>query len=191
MSINEQDVALELEGQKIQFQKEIEDMILVADEMKEQEHLEFLKKIKTFVWEEYTDSVRDRILIICKTQTAYHKYKIALLEEKEIHRKIDFEIKQARKNLEFYESLKYRNDYPTGWECALDMRKKIAMGELESLEERTFTSAYKWAVKNCTINKEPIKSHNQLKKAYENAKNTMEAGTIIEAFEEKYYGIKN
>tara|TARA_R100001015_G_C4632104_1_gene195234 strand:+ start:3137 stop:3709 length:573 start_codon:yes stop_codon:yes gene_type:complete len=189
MSITEQDVALELEGQKIQFQKDIEDMILVADEMKEQEHLEFLKTIKTFVWEEYTDSVRDRILIICKTQTAYHKYKIALLEVNVLHRKIDFEIEQAKKSLEFYEGLKYKNDYESFGHCAFDMRKKLQFGKLESLEERTIVCAYKWAVKNCTINKNPIEHFRQLKKGYENAK----VGALapqIEDFEEKYYGVK-
>jgi len=74
-------------------------------------------------------------------------------------------------------------DYPSRWECALAVRKMIAIGSLDV----SINDGYKWAEKHCFIDGEPIRKWTDLKKSYENAKERTKSGTIIDEFEEEYY----
>lgn len=80
-----------------------------------------------------------------------------------------------------------KKDYPTGWECALDIRKMYAEGELPG-DVDSITDAYKWGVKHCTVKGKEIPRYTKLAKDYENAKfGRTKSGEVIDAFEEKYY----
>jgi hypothetical protein len=73
-------------------------------------------------------------------------------------------------------------DYPSRWECALDVRKMIAIGSLDV----SINEGYKWAGNHCSVDGKPI-TWTELKKSYENAKQRTKSGTIIDEFEEEYY----
>jgi len=80
-----------------------------------------------------------------------------------------------------------KKDYPTGWECALDIRKMYAKGELPG-DVDSITDANKWGVKHCTVKGKEIPRYTKLAKDYENAKfGRTKSGKVIDAFEEKYY----
>jgi|TARA_Y100000294_G_C8449506_1_gene294117 hypothetical protein len=73
-------------------------------------------------------------------------------------------------------------DYPSRWECALAVRKMIAIGSLDV----NINEGYKWAGNHCSVDGKPI-TWTELKKSYENAKQRTKSGTIIDEFEEEYY----
>jgi len=79
-----------------------------------------------------------------------------------------------------------KKDYPTNWECALDIRKKIVTGDGLSKDMEIF-AGYDWAIKNCNVKGEPIEHRNKLINGYDNAKNKTRSAIIIGKFEEDYY----
>ena len=83
-------------------------------------------------------------------------------------------------------SLHSKKDYPTYWECALDIRLKIVTGD-GLPEDMDIYDGYRWAVENCTVKNKPIPDWLNLKNGYENAKERNRASIKIYKFERDYY----
>ena len=83
-------------------------------------------------------------------------------------------------------SLHSKKDYPTYWECALDIRLKIVTGDGLPKDMEIY-DGYRWAVDNCTVKGKPIEHRNKLINGYDNAKKKTKSAVIIGKFEEDNY----
>ena len=139
--------------------------------------------------------IKSKMVNICKKQILHieicENNGAELYGEVEILRKakeqsVDSLIRDSEKQIEEFKSWREKKDYPTYWECALDIRLKIVTGDGLSKDMEIY-DGYRWAVENCTVKGESIPSWLNLKNGYENAKERNRASIKIYKFEEDYY----